>query len=182
MVADDMFFTLKTSGFRELEKSLDEISKQATRKNTAIRALEKGAEPMRARISALAPVDDADLQRSVAIAPRIGFGGRGTTGRRTKTRRGGSGGEFGDEVEIFIGIDLEAKKTANQAHPLAYAEVTEFGSTLFDVKQKALPFFRPGFDAEKHNAIGHIADALRVEIGRAIERQSRKAARSGGVR
>lgn len=166
--------TVRTSGFRELERELGRIDKEVTRRNTAIRALEQGAQPMRATISGMAAVLDGDLANSVAVAARIGRGGRG---KRTKGRRGGSGGEFGDRVEVFIGIDVNAA-VIKGSHPLAYAEVTEFGPAVYDVNVPAQPFFRPGFEAEKHNSVQHIADSLTVEIGKAVGRQERKKARA----
>lgn len=164
---------VKTRGFADTERALAQIAKKVTRKNVGIRALTDGAEPMRATIAAHAPRKDGDLSGAVAIAARMGLSGRGG-GKRTK--RGGGGGSFGDRVEVFIGIDAAAP-VIDGNHPMAYALVAEYGRERYTVRQAPHPFFRPGFDSEKHATIDRIRDALTVQIGAAVKRQSARSAR-----
>ncbi len=168
-----MITTIETSGFREAEKALAEIGSQLTRRNVGIRALTNAGEPMRARVASLAPTDELDLQKSIAIAARAtGFGSK-------KGKRGGGGGEFGDVIEVFIGIDTASIAENPQLN--AYSVIQEFGKSLFDVNFAANPYMRPGYDAEKLATIGRVASELKIETEKAAARQSRKASRSGGA-
>jgi len=159
--------SIKTSGFRELEKKLGEIAKPATRKTVAIRALTAAAEPMAKLIASLAPVDMGDLRDAIAVAPRAVKGGGG------KGKRGGGGGEFGDTVEVFVGVDTAA--IAKNPELNAYAGVQEFGPELYDVSAPAQPYFRPGFERDKVPALGRIAKSVEAEIGKTLTRQSKRA-------
>ena len=155
--------TVKTKGFKELEANLAKLEKQTTRKNVAIRALTTGAEPMALTARRYAPKDEDDLEKSITVSPVA------TNARGRKGKRGGSGGQFGDIVQVFIGIDPTRDARVN-----IYSQVQEFGNE----NNPAQPFMRPAFEGGKFRAIDHIADALKVEIGKAIGRQERKAARS----
>lgn len=158
---------VSVTGFRELDAALAEIEKQATRRTVAIRALTKGADPMQQAIYRLAPVDDGDpdgvvSRDAIAIAPRAVK----ANGRRTK--RGGSGGEFGDSVEVFIGYDTAADPKVN-----IYGPMNEFGLG----HQPSQPHFRPGFEAVKFASLEHIKSALAADIEATAARAARKKAR-----
>ena len=153
---------LDLNGFKELDAALGQIEKQTTRRSVAIRSLTVAAEPMRATIERLAPRDKGTLHKSIAIAPRAAKG----LGRKTK--RGGSGGEFGDEVEVFIGLDTAADPAVN-----IYGPSSEFGFG----HQPLDPFFRPGYDAEVVPTIARIGAALKADIEKTAARAARKKAR-----
>lgn len=150
-----MKLTVKTEGFKQLEGRLAMISANVTRRNVGIRALTKGAVPMRDAIKRLAPEDEGDLKESIQISDRAHKGG----GRKTK--RGGSGGQFGDIVEVFIGID----PTPDPRLPI-YSVIAEEG----EQGRPAKPYMRPGYEAEKYRALDHIKEALTDEIDKNARR------------
>ena len=158
---------VKTSGFRELDAALGQIEKEATRRTVGIRALTAAAEPMKDAIFRLAPVDDGDSdgivsRDAIAIAPRA------VNAKSRRTKRGGSGGEFGDSVEVFIGYDTAADAKVN-----IYGPMNEFGLG----HQPSHPHFRPGFEGAKMAALGHIQSALTADIEKTIARAARKKAK-----
>lgn len=159
-----MSFTIKTEGFADIEKSLSAIESQLTRRNVAIRALTKGGEPIRADASRNAPKDKGDLDTSIKISPRAALNGR-------KTRRGGAGGEFGDVVEVFIGIDTSINRRLR-----IYAAIQENGSE----SNAAQPYIRPAFDAHGRNAVSTIKNELTIEVSKTVQRAAAKKARLKG--
>ena len=155
--------TVKTKGFKELEDALGKIEKEATRKNIAIRSLTKAGDMMVMTAQRMAPTDEGDLRSAITIAPRA------TTSGGRKGKRGGSGGQFGDVVRVFMGIDLSVNNRL-----IIYSAVQEWGN----VSNPAQPYMRPAFDAEKFRYVDRLSEELSIDIGKAIGRQERKRAKA----
>lgn len=152
--------TVKTQGFKELEAKLGIIKSKATRRNVGIRALTKAAEPMAAKARQLAPKDENDLENSIKVSPRAS----NKLGQATK--RGGRGGQFGDVLEVFIGIDATQNPALN-----IYAAIQEEGKA----NNPAQPYMRPAYESNKMKSLDIIKDAILIEINNAVGRQERKA-------
>lgn len=147
-----MAVTVKVTGFRELDRALSDL-KRATAKNVARKVLVEAGKPMAEAMRARAPDDPATtgtLRDSIGVGVKL-------TARQSKVSRKGS------PVEAYVG-----------AGKVPHAHLQEFG-TAHHVAQ---PFARPGFDAEAMPTLERIRDGLELEIAKAVERASRKAARA----
>lgn len=92
---------VKTTGFREAEKALLEMSR-ATSMNVARRTLKEAGEPVAEKARELAPVEDGALRESITVGTKL-------TRRQRKLKRSG--------VEMHIGPG-----------PLPQAITQEFGT------------------------------------------------------
>jgi HK97 gp10 family phage protein len=146
--------TFKTKGFAELSAKLGMIPTELTRRNVAIRSLTKSAEPMKDKIQQLAPRDTGLLKSAIVISNKANFG------RKSKQSRQ----QFGDIVEVFIGIDQSAGTEKDGV--ARYSTIVEEGSNDTPAK----PYFRPGFQSEGMATIDRIKDSLSLEISNAIKR------------
>lgn len=152
--------TVKLSGFKELEKSLGDLSRAAG--SAALRrAGLKAMEPMAKLASSLAP-DDAttppvDLHTSIGISARARIG-----------RGGLEGIEKGNRVNIHMGPAFDLERYAR-------ALVMEFGS----YKDAPQPYMRPAFDQDGAAVIERLQPLLRAEIDKVVARAARRAARAG---
>lgn len=150
---------VETKGFAELEQALGGLEKELTRRAVARRALKQAADPMRAEIEALAPEDEGVLKSAIAVGTRANFGRRKSKAQRE---------QFGDVVEVFIGID-PAKETA-QDKVVAYSIFVERGTS----DTPAQPYFRPGWERDKLQALERIKAFLGPEIEKAAARQRKR--------
>lgn len=152
--------TTKLTGFKELEKSLGELSRAA---GTGVlrRAGTKAMEPMAKLASSLAP-DDAttppvDLHTSIGVSARA------------RTGRGGLQDlEKGNRVNIHVGPAFDLERYAR-------ALVMEFGS----YKDQPQPYMRPAFDQDGAAVIERLKPLIRAEIDKTVARAARRAARRG---
>lgn len=152
--------TVKLSGFRELEKSLGELSRAAG-SGALRRAGMKAMKPMADLASRLAPDDNTtppvDLHTSVGVSARA------------RTGKGGMQDiEKGNRVNVHVGPAFDLERYAR-------AVVMEFGS----YKDAPQPYMRPAFDQDGAAAIERLKPLLRAEIDRAVARAARRAARAG---
>lgn len=149
------------TGGKAVEAALGQIAKESTRRSIAIRGLTKAAAPIADRARQLAPKDEGDLEQSIKVSPTAYLAGK-------KSKRGGNGGNFGDIVEVFIGIDA----SVNKALPI-YAPINEFG----DDPRPKQPFFRPAFDQQGERALDLMISETAAETEKAIARAARRAAK-----
>lgn len=171
--------SFKIEGAKELGAAFDELSK-ATARNVGKRALIQAAEPMVEMASRLAPDDPAtgapDLHTSIAASARVvnktgdaefasvlrAGGSRADAVSALREARRNSGDSF---AQAYVGVVNTTKRGAIKSI------VQEFGS----VKQSPRPYLRPAFLATAQLVISRVADILKVEIGKAVERARRKA-------
>lgn len=147
-----MKFTVKTKGFREVEKKLSQL-KEATGRNV-LRKVAKGAlEPMADIAARKAPEERGILAFSIAVS-------EGRT-RRAKTN-----------FMRIRGIQM-AMGPATGLGATYYASHVEFGT----IDTPAQPYMRPAWDTGKMNALDYVQDNLAAEVERAIGRAARKATR-----
>jgi HK97 gp10 family phage protein len=148
-------------GGRELQAALRELGNVTTQKNVAKRALDKAAIPIRDEAIRLAP-DDPKTAEGVSLVSAIKIGER-ALGRRNRSFRRDNG-----IVERYIGID----PTVNPRVAF-YSEIAEFGKG----NNPAKPYMRPAWETKKQVALDRLSDDLKIEIGKASDRASRKAAK-----
>lgn len=149
---------LSLSGFAELEKELDNLSKAAG-KGALRRALMKAAKPTVEIAKSLAPVDSGKLRDSIIVGAKL-------DGRQAKMHRR----MFKDDrasIELFIGPSYLLGGGGRHGHLL------EFGT----VKMAPQPFMRPAWDQDQKAMLARLKDDLWAEIQRAVVRAERKAAR-----
>lgn len=145
--------TVKVEGLRELEKALGELPR-ATGKAVLRRVGRKRLQPIADHARQLAPVDEHDLQRSIAVSTRL------SPRQRREARRGDK-----DDVTIHAG-----------AGPLPQAHLQEFGT----YKEPAQPFMRPAWDSGKDELLDGLKDDIWKEIEKTAARLARKAAKAKG--
>lgn len=151
--------TVKLTGFRELEKSLGELSRAAG-SGVLRRAGMKAMKPMADLASRLAPDDSTtppvDLHTSVTLSARARVG-----------RGGLEDMEKGNRANIHMGPAFDLDRYAR-------ALVMEFGS----YKDAPQPYMRPAFDQDGAAVIERLKPLLRAEIDKAVARAARRAARA----
>jgi HK97 gp10 family phage protein len=150
--------TVRTEGFAELERALQELGREATQKASLRRAARKAIQPVADMARTLAPDDPEtggnDLRSSIGVGTRL-------SQRQASLHRR----MFRDEraaVEVFAG-----------AGPLPQAHLQEFGTR----HHAAQPFLRPAWDAEGRRTLDRLATELWADIQRTAARQARRAAR-----
>ena len=141
--------TIKTTGFREIEKAFSELGAAAS-KRLAVRALKKVAAPIRDKAKRLAPKDEQDLEKSIEI---------GTRTVRSVAR------PDKDEARVYVGIDESQDRRLH-----IYASIEEFGNS----SHPAQPYFRPAWNTEGRAAIDRIKPILWEDIERTAKRQAKK--------
>lgn len=142
-------------GVAETLEALREFPRAAGR--TVLRkALLKSAEPVLILARNLAPVDEADLARSIAVSTQL-----------TRSQRAAKLKQ--NEVEVYVG---PARGAAAGAHKYAlnYASFVEFGT----VNAAAQPFMRPAWDRAKGIVQAIFARELSAELDSAAAKLSRK--------
>jgi HK97 gp10 family phage protein len=145
--------SVRVEGLAELEAALAELPK-ATGKNVLKRVLMAAAAPIEAEAAAAAPHFTGRLRRDVA------------TGTRLTRRQAGLARKLGrSEVEVHVGVKDPA------------GIQNEFGN----IHQRAQPFLRPAWDANKDGALQTIASQLGEEIEKSAARLARRAARRAKV-
>lgn len=143
---------VKVEGLKALQTALRALP-DATAKNVIRRVLRKAGAPIAARARALVPVDEGDLQGSIAVSTKL------TWRQRARHRKYGP-----DDIEVFVG-----------AGPHPQAHLQEFGTQHHPPQ----PFMRPAWDAEKDGALEGIKADLWAEIEKSANRLARKRAKAG---
>lgn len=157
-------FSLKTSGFAEMDKVLRELPR-STARNTARRAMKVALQPVAAAAEAAAPVDQGDLAKSIVISSKL----KPSQARDREAR------ETATSLALYVG----------SSSPLAH--LVEFGTGpryqangKFVGVMPAQPWFRPAWDGNVGKVLDILASQLRVEIDKTLARAARKAARARG--
>ncbi|HAR50367.1 MAG TPA: hypothetical protein DCS45_00640, partial [Roseovarius nubinhibens] len=135
---------VKLTGFKELDKELERLSKAAG-KGVLRRSMIKAAEPMAQIARALAPNDPAtggfDLEASIKVGTRL-----------SRSQKKAHRKMFRDDraaVEVFMG-----------AGPLPQAINQEFGNR----RHGPQPFIRPSWDQDRGPLLDRLGQQLWSEI------------------
>lgn len=155
-----MMVSVKISGGKDVERALKAIEGEALRRNSAIRGLSAAAQPMKARAVSLAPQDTHLLKESIDIAARANFG--------RKTKRGGSGGADGTQVEVFIGVDDVAAQ-ADKTLP-ARAIIQELGRAGNPVSA----YMRGAYESMRLSFARTVTTFIAADVGKTIARQQKR--------
>ncbi|MBQ2263263.1 MAG: HK97 gp10 family phage protein [Loktanella sp.] len=146
---------IRTTGFKELNDALDELTK-GVGKGVLRRSLLKAAQPMAELAKGMAPDDPAtggfDLKTSITAGTKL-------SRAQTKAHRK----MFRDDraaVEVFVGPG-----------PLPQAHLQEFGT----VHHAPQPYLRPAFDADAGPLIDRLGAEMSKEVKKAVGRARRKA-------
>jgi HK97 gp10 family phage protein len=138
-------------GLAEVKTALRALP-DVTAKNVVRRVLRSRGEPIAARARRLVPVEEGELQGSIAVSTRLS--------RRQRARRR----KFDpNDIEVYIG-----------AGPLPQAHLQEFGTE----HALAQPFLRPAWDGGKREVLEGIKADLWAEILQAVGRLARKAVKA----
>jgi HK97 gp10 family phage protein len=145
-----MRVTVKTKGFKELEKILADKLPQATARNVLRRVAKGALEPMADTAARLAPEDEGRLAFSIDVS-------EGRT-RRAKTN-----------FLRIRGVQM-AMGPASGLATLQYATFVEFGT----IDTPAQPYMRPAWETGKMDALEYVQDNLWREVQAAVGRVQRK--------
>jgi len=151
-----MSVTFDLSGFSELEKELENLSKSAG-KSVLRRSLKKSAQPLADLMRYLAPRGDTatdDLADSIAVSTKL-----------SKRQKGLHKRMFRDDkasVEMFVG-----------AEPDPAAVNQEFGN----VNHGPQSFARPAWEQDKMALLDRLSKDLWIELEKSIKRAEAKVAR-----
>ena len=143
--------TLKTTGFKELDRALAQIEKTTTAKAVMRRALKKAAQPMADKGKSGAPKAHGDLAASVSIGTKLSKRQRKLHRKMFRNDKAA--------VEMFVG-----------AGPLSSAHNQEFGNEHHGPQ----PFMRPAWDAEAQPTL----ERLKTEMWSEINKQAKRAAKA----
>lgn len=186
-----MKVSFRVEGLKELNASLGELEKVATRKTVARNALRKAGEPIASAMRANAPVADGQLQGNIAVSTKIkGEAGkaayakamRDTAGNKAmavKAMRDARRAAKGTlpPVLMFVGPTIKAP----HAHLVEFGTGPHINGGLFAGSPHPgtapHPFARPAWDANKDAALQKIAAELAAEINKAAARQAKRRAR-----
>lgn len=145
----------RVEGLEETLENLRGLPQKIGR--TALRkSLLKAAQPVVVVARSLAPVDEANLVRSIIASPNL-------------TRRQRRIGGRQNEVEIYIGPARGADAGMSR-YALNYASFVEFGT----VDTPAQPYLRPAWDRMQGIVLKMFADDLKQQVEAAAGRVSRK--------
>jgi HK97 gp10 family phage protein len=150
--------TVHLTGFKELERELDNLSKAAG-KGVLRRALKKSAQPLVDLAQSLAPRDTGRLAQSIIVGAKL-------NGRQARLHKR----MFKDErsaVEMFVGPSYLLGDGGRHGHLL------EFGT----IKMAPQPFMRPAWDRDQRAMLDRLREELWRELEKTIARAKRKAAR-----
>lgn len=150
-----MKMTVKTTGFKDLERALMQIEKASTAKGVMRRALKKAAQPIADKAEAMAPEDKGTLKASVAVGTKLS--------RRQKRLHRKMFKNDKATVEMFVG-----------AGPLSSAHNQEFGNE----HNAPQPFMRPAWDAEAQPTLDRLGKEMWSEIEKQAKRAAKKAAKA----
>lgn len=153
-----MSVSFEVTGFKELEKELEQLSKAAG-KGVLRRSMVKAAKPLADIAQSRAPKLTGKLEQSIIVGARL-------NGRQTALHRR----MFRDDrssVELFVGPSYLRGGGGRHGHLL------EFGT----VNQPPQPFMRPAWDQDKNAMLDRLSKELWAELEKAVKRAARRAAR-----
>lgn len=151
--------TVKLTGFKELERELENLSKSAG-KAVLRRSLKKSAQPMAALMQGLAPRGETStdqLAESITVSTKLS--------KRQKTQHRRMFRNTKASVEMFVGPGPD---------PAAWNQ--EFGN----INHGAQPFVRPAWEQDKMKLLERLSVTLWDELSKTIQRAERKAAKQAG--
>jgi len=152
---------VKLQGFADLDKALQQIEKQSTRKAVLRRSLRKAAEPMAQLASSLAPIGaTGNLAESVVVGVKL-------DGRQAKIHRKMFRNDK-QAVEIFVGPSYLKGGGGRHGH------LQEFGT----VNHGPQPFMRPAWDQDKGALLDRLGEEIAADIEKTAARAARKAAKA----
>lgn len=162
--------SVKVEGLAEIEANLRSLDSKVLAKNVTKRALLLALRPTAEAARAKAPDDPEtqgdDLKRSIVASDRL-------TKRQAGMARSASGG--GPRMKAN-GFRSDPKTTVTvYAGPgsLPQAHMQELGT----VNHGAQPFLRPAWDQTKGQILPALSQHFKAEIGKALARKAKKAAR-----
>lgn len=142
-------------GLEETLANLRELPQKIGR-TTLRKSLVKAAQPVAVIARNLAPVDQANLARSIAVSTTL-----------TRNQRRTS--EKANEVEVYVGPARGAAPGSSR-YALNYASFVEFGT----IDTPAQPYLRPAWDRAQGLILKLFADDLKIQVEAAAGRVSRK--------
>ena len=145
---------VKLQGFADLDKALQDIEKQATRKAVLRRALKKAADPMAALAGGFAPIGaTGDLAASFAYSTKLNKRQRGIHRKMFRNDKAA--------VEGFVGTNDPA------------GVQQEFGNENHGPQ----PALRPAWDQDKGPLLDRLGEEIAADLEKTAARAARKAAK-----
>lgn len=166
-----MSVSMELSGFGELEKELERLSKPAG-KAALRRSLKKSAEPMAAIARSLAPDDPKtggyDLAKSIAVSTRLSRSAKKQHRKMFRDDRA--------SVEMFVGAGPLPQAVYSEFGIAPHMNAGKFAGTMHPGTAPQ-PFMRPAWDEDSRALLDRLGKYLWSEIETTIARAERKVAR-----
>lgn len=190
-----MSMTVKVSGFRELEASLMELEKSATRKSVVRNALKAAAKPIAdAMRGNAARTPQPEIGQAIIVGTKI----KGEAGNAAFHKAMKSGFDKASAIKAMRDARRAAKgkmppvmlyvgpaETESMSHWWEFGIAPHINGGRFEGTRhpgvRPTPFVRPAFDAGKDEALRLISTAMRAQIDKAIKRQVKRRAKAGGT-
>jgi HK97 gp10 family phage protein len=150
--------TVQLTGFKELERELDNLSKAAG-KAVLRRAMKKSAQPLADLAQSLSPRDTGTLAESITVGVKLNNRQARMHKRMFKDDR--------SAIEMFVGPSYLRGDGGRHGHLL------EFGT----IKMRPQPFMRPAWDQDQRAMLDRLKEELWRELEKTIARAERRAAR-----
>lgn len=182
----------RLEGFKELEAALNEVAKQSTRVAITRRALTKAAIPMRDKAKQYAPIDNGDLEASIALSARAtGEVGRAAYAATMRTTGGDAGAALAamrDARRAFKAFNPPAIMYLGPTQAGWHGKFVELGTRArlnggiyagsMHPGTAPHPFLRPAFDSEAKATIERLSPLIWIEIDKTARRAARRAAKA----
>lgn len=150
-----MATTNRVEGVKQTLEALREFPR-STGRATLRRALVTAAQPVAILARNMAPVDEANLARSIVVSTQL------TRSQRRERPKA-------NEVEVYVG-PASGAAAGSSRYALNYASFVEFGT----IDTAAQPYMRPAWDRAQPVVMSLLARELTVEYEAAAARLSRK--------
>lgn len=167
-----MSVTFETTGFKELDRELERLSKAAG-KGVLRRSLKKAAEPLVELVRSRVPVHKGTLAASIAVSTKLA---KRQAGQHRKMFRNDKA-----SVEMFVGPSYDLGAGGRHGHLVEFGTAPHMNGGVFAGTMHPgtapQPFMRPAWDSDQVAMIDRLGNDLWAEIEKTIARAERKAAK-----
>lgn len=188
-----MAVSVKITGLKELERSLQELEKAATRKTVVRNALKKGAAPIASAMAANAQrTPDPKIGANIVVGTKI----KGEAGKAAFSQAMRQGFDRASAVKAMRDARWAAKCSlppvimyVGPSERFRFTHFWEFGTKprinkgMFAGTKhpgtRPTPFIRPAWDSQRDAALQAITTELAEQILKAAARQAKRKARGG---
>ena len=166
------YFSFNVDGLAALDRSLAQISDEATQKRVIISAMKKALKPVAESAKQKVPVDEGDLRNSIVVSTKI-------------TKRQGRGLVKG-VPRVFVGSNWPSAHLVEFGTGPRVAKIRRsrvlvsqsgqvFGTSVDAGNMPAMPFLRPAFESLQQQVLKKFGEEMWKNISRTAKRLLKQA-------